>query len=144
MKTSWEIGRELNEMYRLGDRVQLGERWKGRNLDVEIDSTALKEKIISLSEGELRRGEGNLAIWLRNQFGNLSEPRLEREDGFKGVRYFPKIVGDIGNRKTNLTKLEYLLALDNRAPPNPLLYPIGYLLNPNSSTNLNTSCLFLL
>ena len=117
LKTSWEIGRELNEMYRLGDRVQLGERWKNRNLDVEIDSAALREKIISLSEAELRRGEGNLVIWLRNQFGNLSEPRLEREDGFKGVRYFPKIVGDIGNRKTNLTKLEYLLALDNRALP---------------------------
>ena len=106
-------------MYRLGDRVQLGERWKGRNLDVEIDSTALKEKIISLSEGELRRGEGNLVIWLRNQFGNLSEPMLKREDGFKGIRYFPKIVGDIGNRKTNLTKLEYLLALDNGAPLTP-------------------------
>ena len=63
---------------------------------------------------------------------------LEREDGFKGVRHFPKIVGDIGNRKTNLTKLEYLLALDNRAPPNPLSYPNDYLLNPNSSTNPNT------
>ena len=86
-------------------------------LDVEIDSAALREKIISLSEAELRRGEGNLVLWLRNQFGILSEPMLEREDGFKGVRHFPKIVGDIGNRKTNLTKLEYLLALDNRAPP---------------------------
>ena len=116
MKTSWEIGRELNEMYRLGDRVQLGERWKGRNLDVEIDSTALKETIISLSEGELRRGEGNLAIWLRNQIGNLSEPILEREDGFKGVRHFPKFVGDNGNRVTKLTKLEFLMALDHGTP----------------------------
>ena len=44
-------------MYKLGDRVQLGENWKNRNLDVEIDSKALKEKIISLSEGELRRGK---------------------------------------------------------------------------------------
>ena len=125
-------------MYKLGDRVQLGKNWKSKNLDVEIDSAALREKIISLSETELRRGEGNLILWLRNQFGTLSEPLLEREDGFKGVRQFPKIVGDTGSRKTKLTKLEYLLTLDNRAPPNPLLYPICYFQNPNSSTNLNT------
>ena len=91
--------------------------------EVEIDTAAQREKIISLSEAKLRRGEGNLVLWLRNQFGILSEPMLEREDGFKGVRHFPKIVGDIGNRKTNLTKLEYLLALDNRTPPKPPLLP---------------------
>ena len=103
-------------MYKLGDRIQLGENWKNKSLDVEIDSRALREKIISLSEGELRRGEGNIAIWLRNQIGNLSEPFLEREEGFKGVRYFPKFVRDNGNRITKLTKLEFLMALDHGTP----------------------------
>ena len=71
LKSSWEIGRELNDMYKLGDRVLLKENWRDSSLDVEIDSRALREKIMSLSERELRNGEGNLVIWLRNQMGNL-------------------------------------------------------------------------
>ena len=119
LKTSWEIGRELNEMYKLGDRVQLGKDWKCKNLDVEIDSSALREKIISLSEAELRKGEGNIILWLRSQIGTLIEPVLEREKGFRGCRQFPKTTECIGNRETKLSKLEYLLALDNRVLPQP-------------------------
>ena len=41
---------------------------------------------MSLSIRELRAGEGNLAIWLRNPMGNFIEPKLEREKGFIGLR----------------------------------------------------------
>ena len=53
-------------------------KWGEKGLDVEIDSRALGDMIMSLSDRELRAGEGNLVIWLRNQMGNLTEPKLER------------------------------------------------------------------
>ena len=49
--------------------------------------------------------------------GNLIDPMLEREEGFKGFKYFPKFARDTGNRVTKLTKLEFLMALDHGTPP---------------------------
>ena len=82
-------------MYKLGDRVQLGEKWKERGLDVEIDSRALRDKISGLSERELRNGEGNLVIWLRNQIGNMTEPKLEREMDLRESNIFPNFLGTL-------------------------------------------------
>merc|ERR1712237_63826 len=104
LKTSWEIGRELNEMYRLGDSIQLGDNWKSKSLDVEIDSVALKEKITALREDELRKGAGNIILWLRSQNGALREPELVREEGFRSCRKFPNMNENIGNRKIKLSK----------------------------------------
>ena len=103
-------------MYKLGDNVQLGNNWKSKNLDVEIDSAALKEKITSLREDELRKGGGNIILWLRSQSGALREPELMREQGFRSCRRFPKMNENIGNREIKLSKLEYLLLLDSNAP----------------------------
>ena len=49
--------------------------------------------------------------------GNMTEPKLERENGFKGVKHFPKFAKDIGNGETKLTKLEFLMYLDDRNLP---------------------------
>ena len=74
---------------------------------LKLTHQPLREKIISLSEAELRKGEGNIILWLRSQIGTLIEPVLEREKGFRGCRQFPKIVECNGNRETKLSKLEY-------------------------------------
>ena len=118
LKSSWEIGRELN-MYRHEDRIFMKENWRATGLDVEIDSRALKEKIMSLSERELRAGEGNLAIWLRNQMGNFIEPKLERESGLIGLRQFPKFARGRNDRDIKFSKLLYLISLDEGLPPHP-------------------------
>ena len=44
-------------------------------------------KLYFLFEDPLGQPEGAYHF-IRNQMGNLSEPKLEREEGFKGVRYF--------------------------------------------------------
>ena len=77
---------------------------------------------MSLSERELRAGEGNLAIWLRNQMGNLTEPKLEREKGFIGVKQFPRFARERSDRDTKFSKLVYLMLLDEGLP-HPPSYP---------------------
>jgi hypothetical protein len=44
LKTAWEIGRELNEMYKLGDRVQLGGKRKEKSVDVEKKTSSPKKE----------------------------------------------------------------------------------------------------
>ena len=104
-------------MYKLGDNIQLGNSWKSKSLDVEIDSVALKEKITALREDELRKGAGNIILWLRSQNGVLREPELVREEGFRSCRKFPNMNESIGNRKIKLSKLEYLLLLEGTSSP---------------------------
>ena len=54
LKSSNEIGRELNDLYRFEDMNYRKEGWREANLDAEIDSKALRDKIKELSERELR------------------------------------------------------------------------------------------
>ena len=104
-------------MYRLGDNIQLGDSWKSKSLDVEIDSVALKEKIIDLGEDELRKGAGNIILWLRGQNGVLRGPELVREEGFRSLRKFPRLKEGVDCKRINLSKLEYLLALEGTSSP---------------------------
>ena len=80
---------------------------------------------MSLSERELRAGEGNLVIWLRNQMGNFIEPKIERESGFIGLKQFPKFVRRRSDRDIKLSKLLFLIRLDKGLPiiPPTLMAP---------------------
>ena len=53
-----------------------------RLADPRINTTALNDFIVNLEEDELRAGEGNLIIYLRNRLGRFVEPLLELEEGF--------------------------------------------------------------
>ena len=53
-----------------------------RLADPRVNTTALNDFIINLDEDELRAGEGNLIIHLRNRVGRFVEPSLELEEGF--------------------------------------------------------------
>ena len=75
------------------------------------------DKIKGLSERELRSGEGNLIIWLRNQMGNVTEPKLEREGGYIGLRQFPKFAKGRGDREIKFSKLLFLIKLDKGQHP---------------------------
>ena len=85
------------------------ERWRDARLDAEIDYNTLRDKIKELSENELRSGEGNLIIWLRNQMGNIMEPKLECEEGYIGLRQFPRMTKDRGDRDVKFSKLLFLI-----------------------------------
>ena len=88
------------------------ERWRESRIDAEIDSNALREKIRELSEYELRAGEGNLIIWLRNQMGNTMEPKLEQEEGYIGIRKLPTVINRRGDREIKFSKLLFLIKVD--------------------------------
>ena len=65
-----------------------------------------------MSEYELRAGEGNLIIWLRNQMGNTMEPKLEHEEGYIGIRQLPKRTRGRGDRYVKFSKLLFLIKVD--------------------------------
>ena len=46
------------------DRVKI----EHMDLDVEINSHELKLLVEGMEEGQLRKGKGNLVLWLRNQY----------------------------------------------------------------------------
>ncbi len=50
--------------------------------DPRINTNALNDLITVLGENELRAGEGNLIIQLRNRLVRFVEPQLELEGGY--------------------------------------------------------------
>ena len=88
------------------------ERWRDARIDAEIDSNVLSEKIKELSEIELRSGEVNLIIWLRNQMGNTMEPKLDCKKGYIGIRQLPKMTKGRGDRDVKFSKLLFFIKVD--------------------------------
>ena len=53
-----------------------------RLFDPRINASELNNLIIRLDEDELRSGDANLIIYLRNRLGKYVEPSLELDEGF--------------------------------------------------------------